>query len=188
MRSSLFRTSGAWLAALGGTFALTACTDLQQIFSSTFLDSIGIVNPIADLPGEAPAIVLEVENGTERVIELKVTWRDGDNQIKELTRSLGVGKKYAEALICPIKEITLGDVSNLSEVGAIVRLGFGTAADAYLEVEPFGVLLQQGVNYDCGDSISFKVFPSRATLSGYRTYAYIRRSGAQTDTTEGNTD
>lgn len=165
-----------------------ACTDLQQVFNPTFLESLGIGGSVTDLPGEAPAIVMEVENGTQWLIEVKVTWRDSDNEIQELTRAIASGKKYAEALICPIKEITLGDVSDLKAVGAIVRLGTGASVDPYMEVEPFGVLLQQGVNYDCGDKITFKVLPSDATVSGYQVFAFIRHSGAQTDTTDGNSD
>jgi hypothetical protein len=75
--------------------------------------------------------------------------------------------------------MTLGDVGNLDATGAIVRLGGGTADDPYIEVEPFGVLLQEGINYDCGDVITFTILPSSATLSGYQSFAFIRRSGAQ---------
>ncbi|GAF86848.1 unnamed protein product, partial [marine sediment metagenome] len=52
----------------------------------------------------------------------------------------------------------------------------------YIEVEPFGVLLQEGINYDCGDVITFTILPSSATLSGYQSFAFIRRSGTQTET------
>ena len=113
-------------------------------------------------------------------MEFRLTWRDGDGQIHERTGILGVGDKYSEALICPIEEMTLGDVGNLNAIGAIVRLWSGTAFDAFIEVEPFGVLLQEEINYDCGDVITFTVLPSSVTLSGYQSFAFIRRTGAQT--------
>ena len=77
--------------------------------------------------------------------------------------------------------MTLGDVSNLDAAGAIARLGGGGSADPFVEIEAFGVLLQQGINYDCGDSVTFTILPSSATLSGYQVFAFIRRSGAQTE-------
>jgi len=167
---------------LAGLLSTSGCITAGDLFSPGFLQVLGVGERVANLPGEAPAIVLEVENGTDRVIEFRLTWRDGESRIQERTRSLGVDEKYAEALICPIEEMTLGDVSNLDDVGAIVRLGYGTANDPFIEVEPFGVLLQEGINYDCGDSVTFVVLPSNATLSGYQVFAQIRRSGAQIQT------
>ena len=156
--------------------SVPGCGNIQAYFNPTFLSTLGMGESVANQPGEAPAIILEIENETNRVIEARLTWRDGEGEIQERTRSLGAGDKYAEAIICPIEELTLGDVGAMSETGVIIRMGFGGPNDAYLEVEPFGVLLQQGVNYDCGDTVTFKVMPSSATLSGYQTFAFIRRS------------
>jgi hypothetical protein len=166
-------------ALLAGILAAGGCADIQNLFNPAFLQAVGAGEAAATFPGEAPAIVIEVDNGTQRVIEFRVTWRDIDGEIQERTEALGLGAKYAEALICPIEEMTLGDVGNLDATGAIVRLGGGTADDPYIEVEPFGVLLQEGINYDCGDVITFTILPSSATLSGYQSFAFIRRSGAQ---------
>ena len=167
-------------ALLAIALCLCGCPSIQEFLNPTFFQSLGIGKVAADAPGEAPAIIIEVENGTERVMEFRLTWRDGDGQIHERTGILGVGDKYSEALICPIEEMTLGDVGNLNAIGAIVRLGSGTAFDAFIEVEPFGVLLQEEINYDCGDVITFTVLPSSVTLSGYQSFAFIRRTGAQT--------
>ena len=165
---------------LAGLPFISSCVNAEELLNPAFLQVLGVGERASNLPGEAPAIVLEVENGTERVVEFRLTWRDVESRIQERTWTLGVGEKYSEALVCPVEEMTLGDVSNLDAVGAIVRLGSGTANDPYIEVEPFGVLLQEGINYDCGDSVTFVVWPSQATLSGYRIFAQIRRSGAQT--------
>jgi hypothetical protein len=172
--------AGLALAAIAG--CLGGCPGAEEFLNPSVFQSLGIGKVAANVPGEAPAIVIEVENGTERVIEFRVTWRDGDGQIQQRTEVLGVGDKFSEALICPIEEMTLGDVSNLDAVGAIVRLGDGTANDPYVEVEAFGVLLQEGINYDCGDAVTFTVLPSSLTLSGYQSFAFIQRTGAQTET------
>lgn len=180
--SSRGKAMVAGVVLLGGLLFGSSCGSPAELFNPTFLQSVGVGEAAANLPGEAPAIVLEVDNGTDRVIEFRLTWRDGESQIQERTRSLGVGAKFSEALICPVEEMTLGDVSNLSAAGAIVRLGSGSAMDPFVEVEAFGVLLQEGINYDCGDSVTFTILPSSATLSEYQVFALIRRSGAQTDT------
>ncbi len=175
---SVVATSALLAMALG----LCGCPSTQELLNPTVFQSLGVGTVAAGMPGEAPAVVIEVENGTERVIEFRVTWRDADGQIQERTEILGAGSKFSEALICPIEEMTLGDVGNLNDIGAIVRLGNGTTADAFIEVEPFGVLLQEEINYDCGDVITFTVLRSAATRSGYQSFAFIRRSGAQTGT------
>lgn len=147
-----------------------------DILSPTLLQDLGLSSEVSSTPGEAPAILLEVENQTQSVVEMRVTWRDGNGERQERTRTLGAGAKYAEAVVCPVEEVTLGDVGNLDAVGAIVRLGGGGANDAFIEVEPFGVLLQEDVNYSCGDSVNFAIVNSNATRSGFQIIAFIRRA------------
>jgi hypothetical protein len=165
------------LIALG----LCGCFAVGEIFNPTFFQSLGWTEVAADAPGEAPAVVIEVENGTSRVVEYRISWRDADTGIQERTGVLGLGDKYSESLICPVSEMTLGDISDTDAVGAIVRLGGGSSNDAFIEVEPFGLVLQEEINYDCGDVVTFAVLDSSATLSGYQTYAFIQRTGAQTE-------
>lgn len=172
---------------LVGALLAGGCPSPTEVLNPTFLNAVGLGERVASLPGEAPAIVLEVENGTDRVVEFRVTWRDAEQNIHEQTGSLAPGQKYAEALFCPVEELTLGDVSNLDATGVVVRLGDGSGIAAYaggplIEVEPFGVLLQEGINYECGDNVTFRILPSQVTLSQYQTFAFIRRSGAQTQT------
>ena len=169
------------LAVAGGALLPSGCLSVDSLLNPTFVQSLTSGGGgVANLPGEAPAIVLEVHNETGRNAEFRVTWRDSEGQIQERARALGVDESFAEMLICPIDELTLGDVSDLTATGAIVRLGSGSAIDPFIEVEAFGVLLQDGINYDCGDSVSFRILPSGATLSGYQIFAFINRSGAQT--------
>lgn len=170
--------AGAML--LAGLLAGAGCGSVLGYLNPEFVQTLGLGTRVATVPGEAPAVVLEVQNSIDRVIEFRATWRDSQSEIHERTRTLLPGETYSEALICPITEMTLGDVSNLDATGAIVRLGGGTSADPFVEVEAFGVLLQEGINYDCGDSVTFTILSSSATLSGYQVFAFIRRSDGQT--------
>lgn len=164
------------LSAAGLCLGAVGCT---EFFSSEFLDVVGGAEPASALPGEAPALLVEVENLTGRTIDFQVTFRDSEEVVEEAV-VLGSTQKWARALVCPVEEVTLGDLANLDEVGVLVRLDDGTADDPVIEVEPFGVLLQDQVNYNCGDSVTFQVQTSGATQSGYRIFAYIRRSGIET--------
>lgn len=184
MLKNAFHSRFTRLAILASCICgIAGCGGVLSVFDSQFLTALGLNQGAAILPGEAPAVLLEVENRTSRVIEFRLTWRDSDGEIHERTRALAVEEKFAESVFCPVEEITLGDVSDLTATGAIVRLGIGGAQDAFVEVEPFGVLLQESINYDCGDSVSFQILPSSQTASGYQLFAFIRRSGAQADDT-----
>ena len=182
------KTIGNGLIFVVSLLFVCGCPSPASLFNPAFLQTLGAGERVATLPGEAPAVVIEVENRTDRVLEFRATWRDVDSYIHEHTQVLGAGEKYSEALLCPIEEMTLGDVSDLDAAGAIIRIGDSSGEDdfvgfgPYIEVESFGVLLQEGINYDCGDSVTFAVLPSSATLSGYQVFAFIRRSGTQAQT------
>lgn len=169
-----------FVAGLATVSALVGCTGFGNVFNDEFLTQIGLGERVPTLPEEAPAITIEIENQTNRVIEYRISWRAGDAdslEFFERTGTLAEGDKLAEAVICPVSEMTIGDVSNLDAAGAIVRLGGGGPDDAFIEVEPFGVLLQNQVNYNCGDAVTFAIVPSAATSSGYQLFAFVRRSG-----------
>jgi hypothetical protein len=174
-------TTRAFVAVIGLTALLSGCAaSISSLLSPEFLNAAGLGSSVAALPGEAPAVLVELQNSTPRVIEARLAWRDSENQV--VSRAgivLGSGGKYAEAVICPVEEITLGDVSDLTATGAVVRLGVGAADDPVVQVEPFGVLLRDRANYNCGDVVTFAVEPSGVTASGYRVRALIRRSGVQ---------
>lgn len=177
-----WRSSLAGLAAGLGYGAMSAgCGPVLGLFNTEFLTAIGATGRAATLPGEAPAVVVGVENGVSNVIEFRLTWRDSEGRTQERTQVLEPGVRFAEAVICPMSEVTLGDVADLRATGAVVRLGNEGAADPVVEVEPFGFLLQEGENYDCGDRITFRVVASGATASGYRIFAFLQRSGAQSE-------
>jgi hypothetical protein len=97
--------------------------------------------------------------------------------VTQRTDDLAPGAKSGATFICPVEEITLGDVSDLTAIGAVVRIGSGGGSDPVIEVDPFGVLLREGANYDCGDRVTFRVVESDVSLSGFQIIAFIERSG-----------
>lgn len=176
IRPSTAPRSAGRLAVVCASVLLAGCGSAVNLLNPDFAASLGLTQSVALLPGEAPSVLFEVENAAGRTIEAQLSWRDPEGDVVTRTMVIPAESKLAETVICPVSEVTLGDVGNLRSTGAIVRLGTGGANDPIVEVEPFGVLLQEGVNYDCGDSVSFRVQLSGATLSGYQIYAFIRRS------------
>lgn len=154
------------------------CTSALSLFNPDFLAATGVAGRAASLPGEAPAVLAIIENRTTLWVEAQISWRSEGDQVDTKTFVVPPGDRLGEVLTCPVEEITLGDISNLDEVGALVRLGSGEADDPFIEVEAFGVLLKEGANYDCGDSVTFAILPSGATRSGYQVYAFIQRAEA----------
>lgn len=169
------------LACLGGALGVPGCIGLDGIFASELLSALGGGSSVADIPGDAPAILVTLQNNTGRTIRAALSYRVEDLGVETVTYDIEPGEKTAQALICPIPEITLGNVSDSSATGAVVLLNEGSSDaefDApYIEVEPFGVIMREGVNYDCGDAITFSVVTSSATRSGYQIFAFIERAG-----------
>ncbi len=156
------------------------CFNPLSIFDENFLSTVGLGgSQAATLPGDAPAILVGVENRTGEQIEATVSFRDASGSFDTFTATVAPGDKTAQAVLCPVNEITLGDIGDLASTGVIVRLGNGTQADPFIEVEPFGILLKTGVNYDCGDSLTFTVSPSSETRSGFRTFVFVQRAPEQ---------
>ena len=180
---------GSKLAA-GAGLALcvlaAGCGAIQvtNLLNPDFLTALGLGTPVATLPGVAPGLLVAVENRVDHPIVMVVSYRDQNDNVQSYTNTLAVGGTSATMLVCPVSEITLGDVSNLNQSGARVYLtsappdpnSLGGAA--FIDVEPFASLLREGINYDCGDGLTFTVQTSTATRSGFQTFAFIRRSGS----------
>lgn len=166
-----------WLAAWAGLAG--GCSGLTSLLNPDFLAAAGYGQRAAGLPGEAPAIVIGVENRTDRVIEARLSWREADDRVNQSTYVVIERNKLANALVCSIPEMTIGDVSDREAIGAAVRLGAGGANDPFIEVEPFGRILQEGIDYECGDVVTFVVLYSAGTRSGYQIIAEIQHAGAQ---------
>jgi hypothetical protein len=178
-----------WRVKLAGAGPLivllvAGCGSVTNLFNEEFLAAFGRRVEVANLPGDAPGLLVSVGNLTNRWITTVISYRDGDDAVQSYTTTVGPGEKTGQMLVCPVQEITLGDVGGLQTSGARVYLvdSAGTAADLatapYIDVEPFGTLLKEVVNYDCGDEVVFSVENSGLTSSGYQTYAYIRRAGS----------
>lgn len=169
------RSQCVTLAACVSLLLVTGCSNVA-ILNPDFLNELGFGATVATLPGNAPQLLVTAENRTDRTVEMVISYRDVDKTVQSFTAVLLPGEKTAQAIECPVTEMTLGDVSNLSQPGAAVRLGNGSASDPVIVVEPFGVLLRNQANYNCGDGVTFTVQVSGATKSGYQTFAYIQRS------------
>jgi hypothetical protein len=167
---------------LGGLAGLTmGCLDASTFLNSNFMNSVLGAETVATVPGEAPGLLVSVENRTDRLASLTVSYRDSDSAVVTYTVELAPGNKSGQVLACPVSEITLGSVSDLSVSGAAVSLvSAGTVATVaggpFTDVEAFGVLLRQDVNYSCGDALQFVVRSSSVSRSGYETIAFFRRA------------
>lgn len=181
--------AGSRLVAVGAGLVLTAvcagCSSPLGLLNPNFALTLGLAGEqVATLPGDAPGLLVSVENRTNRWVDVVVSYRDGEDNASTYTTLVGPRDKGGQMLVCPVREITLGAVSDLEAVGAIVYLvdEMDQIEDPtqvpYLEVDPFGTLLREGVNYDCGDELLFVVQTSTNTRSGYRTFGFIRRQGS----------
>jgi len=180
---------GVWAVAtlLAGLGA--GCVSPAEFVNPEFLTALGYSPSVRTVPAEAPGLLVSVENRTGRWAAVTVSYRGGDGAIETYTTRLPAGSRSGQMLLCPVSEITLGSVADLTQAGVIIGLS-GDVADVqdidglpintpYVVVEPFGVLLREEVNYDCGDELVFVVEASGQTRSGFQTRALIRRSGTQ---------
>ncbi len=171
-----YRRSAAVVALLASAVLTGGCS-VTALLNPDFLPTVLGGGGVAELPGDAPSIVVTLENTTDRVVTFQLMYRDANGDVETFQTTLSAASSTAQALICPVEEMTLGDLSNLQMSGAFVRLGAGTQSDPFVAVEPFGYVLREGVNYDCGDGVTFSVRASGATASGYQTFAFIQRAG-----------
>jgi hypothetical protein len=181
LRPKLYWTT---ILLIASVVALPGCVDFTTLFSSEFLAAVGGGAQVANLPGDAPAILLEIENATTQVVTVDVEYREDEDTVRSFTAVVQPQEQTAQALICPIREVTVGSLADPGTEGVLVLLA-GGQLDAngipvgpFVTVEPFGTILQEGINYDCGDAVTFSVRESAATRSGYRIFAFIRRAGA----------
>lgn len=164
--------------------ALGGCNAALSLLNPDFA---GLLTSSAarSIPGDNPALLVYTQNRTSRWVQMTISYRTTGDEVVQYTTSLNPGDKSGQLLVCPITEITLGSVSDLSEVGISIAaspgaLGAGVSVDQVptIDVEAFGVLLRESVNYDCGDSLTFVVQPSSDTASGFQTLAFRRVGGA----------
>lgn len=177
------------LAAIAVVGLLPACDSGLGLLNPDFVELLRPGSSAKGIPGDNPAILVYVQNLTDRWAVMTVSYRTGDDAVVQYSTSLNPGDKSGQVIVCPVTEITLGSVSDLSEVGVRVgaRRGPLTAdplQEPFIEVEPFGILLVEDVNFGCGDSLTFVVQPSDSSSSGFGTIAY-RQIGQATDPNSG---
>lgn len=165
----------AVLGIVGTASAVTlaGCSEFSNILDPTFIDTLTGANQVAALPGNAPSILLTVENRTNKLAQVDVTYRTSDGVAQRLPITVSGGQQFAQAVACPVEEMTVGEITDLTVSGAFVNLGDGGDSDPFVAVEPFGVLLRDGITYECGDAVTFALVSSTATASGYRIVAFV---------------
>lgn len=178
------------LAAIASVSALLGCQSGLGLLNPEFAELLRPGSSAKGIPGDDPAILVYVQNLTDRWALMTISYRTSADEVVQYTTSLNPGDKSGRVIVCPVTEITLGSVSDLSEVGVRVgaRRGPLSTADPlqepFIEVEPFGILLVEDVNYSCGDALTFVVQPSDSSSSGFGTVAY-RQVGEATDPNSG---
>lgn len=174
----------SWVAAgVAAVLASAGCFSPLEILNDDFVEQITPGGGVATLPGGAPGVVVNVSNLTNLQAAVVISYRDGDGSVQVFTVTLQGGGESAQMLVCPVVEITAGSVSDLTAPSAVLALttvpitGDLTSVP-YLEVEGYGVLLREGINFECGDGITFVLTASATNASGYEIGAYIRSGGA----------
>ncbi len=175
---------GGWLAGCGSLPPPlnTLVQSFTSLLNPEFLPSLGLGTQAASLPGNAaPGLLVSVENRTARWAEITVSYRSLGTP-DQFTTTVAPHDKSGQMLICPIEEITVGDLNSPKQSGARVFL-LDTVTDPnslatapFIDVDAFGQNLQEGVNYDCGDGVTFAVQESGAAQSGFQIFAYIQRA------------
>ncbi len=170
------------LVGLGLLLASVHGCGQVSVLNPDLFSSLGLSSQSASLPGDAPGLLVRVTNSTGRTSQIVVSYRDEDSSVQSYTVTVGPGDSTARMLVCPIEEITVGNVSDLEEVGAVVYLADGAVsaeqADLvpFVEVDSFGLLLREEVNYDCGDAIEFTLRVATSAQSGYQVVAVVDRA------------
>jgi hypothetical protein len=173
-----------WAVGGAGIFVLIAglsCFSPLEFLNPEFISSLGVQGRVASLPGQAPGLVVSVENRTTRAAEITVSYRDADDAVQTYTTYLEAGNSSGQMLVCPISEITIGSITDLRSSGARVALVEGLVGGDLnsvptIDVEAFGTLLRQGVNYECGDAINFVLRASGTTSSGFEEIAFFEHA------------
>jgi hypothetical protein len=94
---------------------------------------------------------------------------------------LVTGQDIGNLLPCNVTVITLGDVDDPTAPGAWVC--FNPVLDpVHQPLEPFGKVLQNGIDFRCGDTISFTSISDSSAKEGY-SLTYSVQSGQDAPTT-----
>lgn len=155
------------------------CTNFQvaNLLNPNFLAEVTDTTSPASLPGQARSILVTFESRLNNPTQFTISYRTLNNEIPApFSGSITPNSQLATAIACPILEITCGDITDLSAGGVFVGLAGQTDNDPFIAVEPFGILLREGVNYECGDGVTFVVLESQATASGYRVLAFVEEA------------
>ncbi len=143
--------------------------------------SLGGTANLPTAPGETPYVLLRMTNaitgptigglptGAPVGVNYLITWRYAGGTT-DMWGTSGGGLAATEDLgvliPCNVTVITMGDVDDLTADGA--WLAYHGALDFVQEaLQPFGKLLQNGVDFRCGDVLTFVTYNDSSNARGY---------------------
>jgi hypothetical protein len=150
-----------------------------------FVQSLGGAAYVPTAPGTNPYILVRVLNavsgatmpvppgsttlGAPVGIGFALDWRYAGGQPGGLGlpgAGLAQNEDIGELVDCNMTVITMGDVNDLTAPGAWLRY-HGTLDFVQQPIVPFGKLLQNGVDFRCGDVITFVTYNDSSATRGY---------------------
>ena len=166
------------------TFAGVGC-------SGEFLDNLGLNSQVPTTPGQNPYIVLRWTNSVEGPdqsgdepndpagVLFSSTWYYAGGSKDQFSwggAGLAEGEDFGILLPCTVTTLTVGDVDDTTSTGA--WLSFASTDSSYVvtPLPPFGKNLSNGVDFRCGDVITFMIQPAADVAAQY-TITYRVDSG-----------
>lgn len=156
------------------------------------LNSIQANRHVPSTPGANPFIVLRFSNSvvgpdqntTElddpAAINFRATWRyagRGKDGFSLSGSILGAGEDIGWTLPCDVTVLTVGDVDDLKEWGAWISFNPPGTDPVRTPLPPFGKLLANGIDFRCGDVVTFMLQPDNSNSTHY-SVTYRVDSGA----------
>ncbi len=146
--------------------------------NATFLSSTGMSSYVPSTPGANPYIILRFTNSIlgpdQSPDELNqpgeacfwATWRYAGGGLDSIggkgTNDMGAGMDYGVVLPCDLTVMTVGNVDDLTQPGAWITYNPGGESNVLQALPPMGRVLQNGVDFRCGDVITFMLEPNNA--------------------------
>lgn len=147
-----------------------------------FTNSLGVGRAVPATPGPNPYIVLRFTNSVvgpdqspaepnvPAAANFEATWRyagGGKDFFGWIGDSLRAGEDIGTMLPCDITVMTAGDVDDLTAWGAWISFNPPGEDPVRQPLPPMGKLLTNGVDFRCGDVVTFMLAPNDAIPQRY---------------------
>lgn len=139
--------------------------------AQSILGSVGMSKSVPSTPGPNPYIVLRFANSVEGTAQnaastqpgrtiFSSTWRyagGGKDGFGWTLNGLFLGEDIGTIIPCDISVLTVGDVDDLTTVGAWISW---SGMQVRQDLPPMGKNLTNGVDFRCGDVVTFMLEPN----------------------------